>query len=527
MSIRAKIVAGFLAVVVIAVAIGGYSLTLLSRVDNESRKAAASGWDPVVAVGEMQHHYDSAVLIGISDLLPPETKKQLGAADATAGTAEWTASGEGARKLLAAKASPEAKAMIKSVVTDFSSVVKLSNAQKKDNLIPVIDPSAPDVGVEQFNVVQKRLATNIQALRDRLVSDARVSQTNVQNTYNSAKTTMFFALAFLVVAATALALILSGRIVSQVRRAVEVMRRAADGDLTGRINVTSRDEIGQMGTALNDTFNATCAMIGSIRETADEVNRAAVSFDSRTDELAAVADRVSGEAQAASANAAEVSSDVELVAAATQEMGSSVQEIANHAQRAATVAAQAVISAEEAGNIISQLGASSNEIGNVVALIQTIAEQTNLLALNATIEAARAGESGRGFAVVAGEVKELSHATAQATQEISSRINAIQGDSRHAVEAITQISQVINEIHEIQTSIATAVEQQTAVTSEIGRSANGVAVKAQDISTRIAAVVDTVEQTNAAVRANRVDSERLVRTSGELRSAVGRFRSES
>jgi methyl-accepting chemotaxis protein len=240
-----------------------------------------------------------------------------------------------------------------------------------------------------------------------------------------------------------------------------------------------------------------------------------------------VADRVSGEAAAASANAAEVSNDVELVAAATQEMGSSVQEIANHAQRAATVAAQAVISAEEAGSIISQLGASSNEIGNVVALIQSIAEQTNLLALNATIEAARAGESGRGFAVVAGEVKELSHATAQATQEISSRIGAIQGDSRHAVEAITHISQVINEIHEIQTSIATAVEQQTAVTSEIGRSANGVAIKAQNISLRIATVVETVEQTNAAVRANRVDSERLVQTSGDLRSAVDRFRSES
>ncbi len=124
---------------------------------------------------------------------------------------------------------------------------------------------------------------------------------------------------------------------------------------------------------------------------------------------------------------------------------------------------------------MSSLGESSAEIGQVIKVITGIAQQTNLLALNATIEAARAGEAGKGFAVVANEVKELAKATAEATEDISQKIEAIQGNTASAVSAIGEITHVISQINDIQTTIASAVEEQTATTNEIARSVTGAA----------------------------------------------------
>ena len=119
---------------------------------------------------------------------------------------------------------------------------------------------------------------------------------------------------------------------------------------------------------------------------------------------------------------------------------------------------------------MNKLGESSQEIGNVIKVITSIAQQTNLLALNATIEAARAGEAGKGFAVVANEVKELAKQTAKATEDIGRKIEAIQVDTKGAVAAIEEIGTIINQINDISNSIATAVEEQTVTTNEIGRS---------------------------------------------------------
>src|SRR5690606_26053119 len=116
------------------------------------------------------------------------------------------------------------------------------------------------------------------------------------------------------------------------------------------------------------------------------------------------------------------------------------------------------------------LSESSAQIGEVIDVITSIAAQTNLLALNATLEAARAGEAGKGFAVVANEVKELAKQTSLATDEIGTRIAAIQRDSSGAVEAIGRIQEVIARVADLQTTIASAVEEQTATTNEISRS---------------------------------------------------------
>ena len=170
------------------------------------------------------------------------------------------------------------------------------------------------------------------------------------------------------------------------------------------------------------------------------------------------------------ASAAEqVSNNVTTVATGIEELTSSIGEIARNAGQGAQVAESAVEVEQNTNATIAKLGESSTEIGNVIKVITSIAEQTNLLALNATIEAARAGEAGKGFAVVANEVKELAKETAKATEDISKRIETIQGDTRAAIEAINEISAIINSVNDIQTTIATAVEQQTATTREMSR----------------------------------------------------------
>ena len=154
----------------------------------------------------------------------------------------------------------------------------------------------------------------------------------------------------------------------------------------------------------------------------------------------------------------------------------------------------AVTEADKTNVTIKQLGDSSNEIGQVVKVITSIAQQTNLLALNATIEAARAGEAGKGFAVVANEVKELARQTAKATEEISQKINAIQGATGVAVSAIGSISDSIRKINEISTTIASAVEEQTAATNEISRNVSEAARGTAEVTSNISGVSQAAEE---------------------------------
>jgi methyl-accepting chemotaxis protein len=162
-------------------------------------------------------------------------------------------------------------------------------------------------------------------------------------------------------------------------------------------------------------------------------------------------------------------------------------------------------------------------IGGVVKTITSIAEQTNLLALNATIEAARAGEVGKGFAVVANEVKELAKETARATEDIGCKIGAIQQDTRQAIEAIRQIQAIITRINEIQTSIASAVEEQSATTREIGRNVTEAAKGTGEIAANITSVADAASSTSKQAQEASLDTESLRELSVRLEELVRGF----
>jgi methyl-accepting chemotaxis protein len=220
----------------------------------------------------------------------------------------------------------------------------------------------------------------------------------------------------------------------------------------------------------------------------------------------------------------QVHGDIQAVATGTEEMGASIREIAKSANLASAEARTAVDVAKTADAAVEKLGESSASIGNVIKVITSIAQQTNLLALNATIEAARAGEAGRGFAVVASEVKELARETAKATEDVARRIDAIQTDTQSAIGAIRTIAETIARINDIQGTIASAVEEQTATTTEMSRGMAKAATLSSGIAHMVTTVAEGTRQTSDAMADVQQAAQHLEQLAADLRRLVGSSR---
>ncbi len=310
---------------------------------------------------------------------------------------------------------------------------------------------------------------------------------------------------------------------SKVDQLLSVVSAAAKGDLTKEVKVLGSDAIGQMGDGLQGFLTELRHNIGTIALNAQGLTASSEQLTSIGQQISDNAETTSDRASAVSAAAGEVSNSVETVAAAAEQMNASIRVVADSADAASSVATQGVEIARTANATVAKLGESSNEIGNVIKMITTIAEQTNLLALNATIEAARAGEAGKGFAVVANEVKDLAKETGQATDDISRKIEAIQVDTRSAVEAIEKIGEIIGKIHEIQEGIASGVEQQATTTDEIMRVLAGAATGSAEIAHSITSVSQVAQDTLSGATQAQQAAVELSKTAVNLQQMVGRF----
>ena len=331
------------------------------------------------------------------------------------------------------------------------------------------------------------------------------------------------------------------------------MERLAGGDLAVEIGEAGRaDEIGGMAktvqifkdnatamqrmqaeqeamkqAAEREKKESLAALAGDfekrVRGIVDVLSGAATQMQSTARSMSDTASGTREQTAAIASGANEATSNVQTVAAASEELSASISEIGRQVSQAAGISKKAADEGQRTNTTVGGLANAAQKIGEVVALINDIASQTNLLALNATIEAARAGEAGKGFAVVASEVKSLANQTAKATDEIRAQITAIQAETQSAVEAIRSISQTVLAVNEISSSIAAAVEQQTAATQEITRNVQRAATGTQEVSRNIDGVSGSIDRAGTAANEVLAAADDLAKQSQTLRSEVDQF----
>nr|WP_319388174.1 methyl-accepting chemotaxis protein [uncultured Cohaesibacter sp.] len=389
------------------------------------------------------------------------------------------------------------------------------------------------------------------------VALADVNQLQTKLTERSQSATMWMIILGITVgAAVTFIMFLAARgIAKPIVNITNSMKKLAGHDTSAEIPYQGRtDEVGDMAVAVqvfkDNMIKADELSLGAAEETKRREERAqriaalTQRFDVDASELLAAtsaaskemestADAVSGIANDTNQRATSVASaaeqaaaNVQTVASATEELTSSIAEISRQVAQSSEIAGGAVSQAEQTDQQIQGLAAASQKIGDVVNLISAIAEQTNLLALNATIEAARAGDAGKGFAVVASEVKELASQTTKATEEISQQIGTVQLETDEAVKAIQEIGKTIGDMNAIASSIAAAVEQQSAATGEIARNVEQASRGTQEVTENIIFVSRSAGETGtAATQVTRTAGE-LSTKSEQLRVQVERFLAE-
>jgi methyl-accepting chemotaxis protein len=264
-------------------------------------------------------------------------------------------------------------------------------------------------------------------------------------------------------------------------------------------------------------------ILAEVAVQAQTLAAAAEELTATSRQMSAAAQQTSAQLDVASATSERITANVHTVVSATEQMNLSVREIARQTSDAAAVAASAITAAEITNSRVSKLAESSVGIGRVTKVINAIAAQTNLLALNATIEAARAGEAGKGFAIVANEVKELAKATANATEEITQKIEAIQTDTRAAAESIDKITSIVKQIDMISSSIAGAVEEQTTTTTEMVRNLSEASKGTSDVSENVKAVAEAAHGTSQGADNTQTAADEVARMAEELKGIVSQF----
>jgi methyl-accepting chemotaxis protein len=389
----------------------------------------------------------------------------------------------------------------------------------------VHQPSAAPGQLGPYLQLYKDLQGKIEVTSDQLEKGAKEAE--LRAAANAAKATR--ATFIICGSSLLLLLVIATRVTLGITRPLDAFSTqfeamTAANDLTPRVDDLAEDEIGRLGKCLNRFVETVHDILAPIAQTARGVAIASENLSTTSQQITANSEKTTEQAEVVSEAGGQVSTNLQTLASGADEMNSTIAEIARNATEAARVSGEAVEAAEAANQTVSRLGDSSVEIEKVIEVITSIAQQTNLLALNATIEAARAGEAGKGFAVVANEVKELAKQTAKATEEIKAKIGVIRENTGGAVGAIAGIKAVIDKVSHISTVIATAVEQQSATTSEMSRNVSEAARGASTISDNIKGVADAAQNTSTTVGEAQTATADLARMATQLRDLVGRFK---
>ncbi len=301
-----------------------------------------------------------------------------------------------------------------------------------------------------------------------------------------------------------------------------IANRIAKGDLTVKFNGNGKPLTGvymdmkQMTHNLSKMFKDITGGVQTLTSSSTELSAVSEQMASnsqntsdRSNNVASSAEEMATNMNSVAAATEQTTANIQMIVSAAEEMSATISEIAKNTAQGSQTTAEAVRKAETVSKKVDKLGTAASEISKVTETIADISEQTNLLALNATIEAARAGEAGKGFAVVAGEIKALAQQTAEATEEISSRIGDVQATTQESVSAIESIVNIINEINTIVTSVATAIEEQSATTQEISNNVSQAAEGVQEVN-------ENVNQTSAVAGEVTTDIHQVSQSADEM-----------
>ncbi|WP_419663845.1 methyl-accepting chemotaxis protein [Desulfosarcina variabilis str. Montpellier] len=381
-----------------------------------------------------------------------------------------------------------------------------------------------------------------------------MDQSELSEVSRSIRFTVFGLTALVLLVISVLAFFVSGRFTKPINAMVDGLKDIAqgEGDLTKRLEVVTKDELGELATWFNTFINKLQHLIKEIANGVETLSSSSTELSAISEQMAQGIHNATEKANTVSASSEEMNANMNNVAAAMEEsatntnmvataaeqMSATIGEIAQNAEKARGISDDAAHKAGNASTNMDQLGAAAKAIGKVIETITDISEQVNLLALNATIEAARAGEAGKGFAVVANEIKELAKQTAAATGDIKAKIEDIQGTTSTTIDQITEIARVITDVNDVVATIATAVEEQSAATKdiatnvaqasqgiqEVNENVNQSSSVSAEISKDISDVSVSMNEMSTSSSQVNLSAQELSKLSESLKSMVDQFK---